>query len=75
MALMLIKVINRAVPKSVSIAASSFPAAIRLLDDPYWRQDFRCDGDGTITIKELHDGKAVIGIMGSTSGSGYIYPT
>jgi ABC-type phosphate/phosphonate transport system substrate-binding protein len=36
---------------------------------------FDADGDGTITLKELHDGKAKIGIMGSTSGSGYIYPT
>lgn len=33
------------------------------------------DGDGTITLKELHDAKAVIGHMGATSGSGYIYPT
>src|SRR5574344_1752997 len=36
---------------------------------------FDTDKDGTITIKELHDGKAKFGIMGSTSGSGYIYPT
>jgi ABC-type phosphate/phosphonate transport system substrate-binding protein len=36
---------------------------------------FDANGDGTITLKELHDGKAKFGIMGSTSGSGYIYPT
>jgi ABC-type phosphate/phosphonate transport system substrate-binding protein len=36
---------------------------------------FDTNKDGTITIKELHDGKAKFGIMGSTSGSGYIYPT
>lgn len=38
-------------------------------------KSFDANGDGTITIKELHDGKAKFGIMGSTSGSGYIYPT
>jgi ABC-type phosphate/phosphonate transport system substrate-binding protein len=36
---------------------------------------FDTNHDGTITIQELHDGKAKFGIMGSTSGSGYIYPT
>ena len=33
------------------------------------------DGDGRITLKELHDNEAVIGIMGATSGAGYIYPS
>lgn len=36
---------------------------------------FDANGDGTITIKELHDKKAKFGIMGASSGSGYIYPT
>jgi len=38
-------------------------------------KSFDTNKDGTITIQELHDGKAKFGIMGSTSGSGYIYPT
>lgn len=33
------------------------------------------DGDGKTTLKELHTAKAVVGIMGATSGAGYIYPT
>jgi len=33
------------------------------------------DGDGTITIDEIHDNSGIVGIMGSSSGSGYIYPT
>ena len=33
------------------------------------------DGDGRITLKELHDNEAVIGIMGATAGAGYIYPS
>jgi phosphonate transport system substrate-binding protein len=36
---------------------------------------FDANNDGTITIKELHDKKAKFAIMGTTSGSGYIYPT
>lgn len=38
-------------------------------------KSFDSDHDGVITLKELHDNKAKIGIMGATSGSGYIYPT
>lgn len=34
------------------------------------------DGDGTVTLKELHDnGTLPVDHMGSTSGSGMIYPT
>jgi hypothetical protein len=33
------------------------------------------DGDGKTTLKELHDGEAIFGHMGSTSGAGMIYPT
>jgi phosphonate transport system substrate-binding protein len=33
------------------------------------------NGDGKTTIQELHDGKGIIGTMGTESGSGYIYPT
>ncbi len=33
------------------------------------------DGDGEVSLKEIHDGNAVWGVMGATSSSGYIYPT
>ncbi len=36
---------------------------------------FDANHDGVITVQELHDGKAKIGIMGAESGSGFIYPT
>jgi len=33
------------------------------------------NGDGTITIDEIHAKNGIVGVMGASSGSGYIYPT
>ncbi len=32
------------------------------------------DGDGEVSLKEIHDAKAIWGTMGATSSSGYLYP-
>lgn len=57
---------------------SYYSGVVYCLRDEYREQlgltDLDLDHDGTVTLKEVHDSKAIVGIMETGSSSGYVYP-